>query len=159
MPLQTKQTIKGSPLTLEPFRWLFIAHFEDGSEIVQEADDKSKTRTDGTGSSFTDVLEIAKRKKLMAFTLRSVAGNAGHVTVDLVSGNFVVNGVPVCAHNQNFEPHRYPLELVYFRETRAEQTQTVKGDIVSARHYVNRYFIGWKTTVNGKDKQVTLAVG
>ncbi len=87
--------------------------------------------------------------------------------VDLRNGAFLINGTAINIHNQYFEPEKYPLELVYFRETRVEQEKkgTVQEDgsvleeIIGMRHYVNRYFIGWRTEVNGKNKQVTLAVG
>lgn len=159
MPLQTTQVDK------EPLRWLFTAYFEDGHIIRQDMDDTSKTRTDGSGSAFTDVL--AYESPLIAFELGRVDDNQ-IVTVDLRSGAFIVNGTPLVAHNQYFEPLKYKLELVYFRETRIDQNtkQTVQEDgsikeekLGSPRHYVNRYFIGWKTEVNGKEKQTTIAVG
>jgi hypothetical protein len=78
--------------------------------------------------------------------------------LDLVSGSFVVNGTPLSIHDQHFEPEQHVLQLVYFRETRVEIERT-KTSSKAVRHYVNRYFIGWKTTVKGEEKQVTLAVG
>jgi len=144
--------------------WLFVANFSDGSQIKQTHEDKSATRKDGTGSAFSDVLD--REGELIGFGLEHTDGKQW-VFVDLVSGNFMVNGTPVQLHNQNFEAHKYPLGLVYFRETRAERDMsgTVQDDLsvdyqnTDNRHYVNKYFIGWKTEVNGKQKQVTLAVG
>lgn len=155
MPLTSQETER------EPLRWLFAAHFKDGSELVQTQEDKSTTKE--SGSAFTDVL--ARAEELVAFSLFN---GETEVLVDLITGNFVVNGVPVSIHNQYFNPEKYKLELVYFRETRVERVSqsTIQEDstvteeqIGDVRHYVNRYFIGWKTRVNGKDKQVTLAVG
>ncbi len=140
----------------EALKWLFTAHFSDETTLEQTIEDKCLTRDDGTGSAFTDVL--ARMDDLIAFELVNQETNES-VLVDLKTGNFVVGGVPLCAHNQNFEPQNYPLKLVYFRETRVERVIDKKGEQVSSRHFVNRYFIGWETVVNGKNKQVTLAVG
>jgi len=137
----------------EALRWLFTAYFSDGSSIEQDQDDRCYTRDDGTGSTFTDVLA---RDDLVKFELTN---DESSVLVDLITGAFVVNGVPLHAHNQFFEPGKYPLELVYFRETRVDQVINSDGEQVSSKQYVNRYFVGWKTLVNGKYKQVTLAVG
>lgn len=143
-------------------KWLFVATFADGTTIAQTQEDKSLTE-EGK-SAITDVW---KRDDLVNFALHHVDGQQT-VLVDLKVGYFVVNGVPVVAHNQYFEPERYPLELVYFREVRAHQDviATVQddgsvdvGDPHNQVSYINRYFLGWKTTVNGKDKQVTIAVG
>jgi len=135
---------------------LFTAAFRDGSTIIQTEEDKCLTRNDGTGSAFTDVL--ARKDELVAFALNHVNGKET-VAVDLISGNFVVNGTPITSHNQYFDPEKYPLELIYFRETRAEETRNKDNVTVATRHFVNRYFIGWKTLVNGQKKEVTLAVG
>ena len=154
--------------TLEPFTWLFVAFFADGTTVEQNAEDTSKTRTDGTGSSFTDVRErIEAGDKLTHFELRHIDGDKV-VTVDLTTGAFMANGIPMHLHNQFFEPDKYPLKLVYFRETRVDQEHkgtvqddlSVKRELVgNPRHYVNRYFMGWETSVNGKSKQQTIAVG
>lgn len=136
----------------EQLRWLFTAYYEDGTEITQTQEDKSVT---GNGSAFTDVLD---KNGLVNFELKHVNGQES-VLVDLVNGAFLINGTPVNAHNQYFEPGKYALELVYFRESRIEPEIDTTGKTVSVHQYVNRYFLGWKTVVNGKDKQVTIAVG
>lgn len=141
---------------LEPLSWLFVADFEDGTSIVQDQDDKSLTRTDGTGSTFTDVL--AHKSKLISFCLINKDTDS-EVTVDLTSGIFVVNGTPIALHDQFFEPDKHDLRLIYFRETKAEQNIGGDGSVLSTAHYVNRYFIGWQTTVKGKNVKATLAVG
>jgi hypothetical protein len=131
---------------------MFVAYFDDLTTIEQDQIDRSIT---GNGSQFTDVLA---KKGLIGFELRHV-DNIQTVFVDLKTGTFLVNGTPLAVHNQYFDPTKYELELVYFREMRAEQVVGVDGEEVSSRHFTNRYFIGWKTTVNGKEKQVTIAVG
>lgn len=164
MTLSLKKKNQQSNHTLEPLRWLFTAFFDDGTVIKQDKNDTCTTRDDGTGSTFTDVLKKQETVKLSAFEL-STGGEV--VTVDLITGAFIVNGTPLVAHNQQFDPQKYDLDIVYFRETKAdvdiktsvEKDMTVKKEVVGTRHYVNRYFIGWKAKVNGKDKQVTIAVG
>lgn len=143
--------------------WLFVAFFKDGSHIAQTQDDKPKAQPEG--SAFSDV--SARMDDLTAFELRHEDGNEV-VTVDLVTGAFIVNGTPLHVHNQHFQPENYPLKLIYFRETRVDQNQlaTVQDDmsiktedVGEPNHYVSRYFMGWETTVNGKNKQATIAVG
>lgn len=150
----------------EDFRWLFTAEFADGTTIEQDQEDKSKTRTDGTGSTFSDVL--ARENDLVAFHLYHVSGKEA-ASVDLRTGAFVINGTPFHAHEQYFEPTQNKLRLVYFRETRINNdvlsTVLVDGSIdrqdgLNPRHFVNRYFIGWQTTTKaGKNVQHTIAVG
>lgn len=148
---------QSKPLQREPLQWLFKAIFADNSSIEQDLDDKCQTRTDGTGSRFTDVL--AREEELIAFGLVNTKSNET-VYVDLQTGNFQVGNTPIAIHDQNFEPRLHKLRLIYFRETRAEQTQNAKGEVIGERHYVNRYFIGWQASVNGgKTVKVTLAVG
>jgi len=148
--------------------WLFVAFFANGYTIQQTHDDKCLTRDDGTGSAFTDVRERNERDHdLVAFELRHIDGDKA-VMVDLKTGAFMANGIPMHLHNQNFDPTKYDLKLIYFRETRVDQNvkATILDDmsvsqkqIGDLHHYVNRYFIGWETEVNGKKKQQTLAVG
>lgn len=143
--------------------WLFVAFFKDGSTITQTQDDKPKEQPEG--SAFTDV--AARMDDLVAFELRHEDGDKV-ATVDLKTGAFVVNGIPIHVHNQHFQPENYPLKLIYFRETRVDQKQlaTVQDDmsittedVGTPDHYINRYFIGWETVVHGKSKQATIAVG
>lgn len=151
----------------EPMRWLFTAEFADGSTIEQDESDRSQTRTDGTGSRFSDVLAYQDTSPLVAFHLYHTNGKEA-ATVDLRTGAFVINGTPFHAHNQFFEPGERQLELIYFRETRVESD--VRGTVqddgsvkeehgLNPRHYVNRYFIGWRTIDAGKETSQTIAVG
>lgn len=124
--------------------WLFVAFFKDGSTIEQGADDKPKEQPEG--NAFTDVQ--AREDDLIAFELRHIDGDKV-VTVDLINGSFMANGIPMELHNQNFDPtaidvvkgedgkvllddndnpvikRRYDLKLVYFREMKVDQTSLV----------------------------------
>lgn len=167
MPLQSQISQLNKQVVREPFKWLFVAFFEDGHIIEQDWEDRCISRTNGTGSTFTDVLDYHQNvSPLICFELRHVDKRQA-VTVDLRNGVFIVNGTPMHLANQDFDSQKYKLELVYFRETRVEKDVTgvlqedgsISEQEGDTRHYVNRYFIGWTTRVNGKNKQVTIAVG
>lgn len=163
MQKKPQQPTPDNKIEREPLQWLFTAEFKDSSFIHQTQEDKCLTRTDGTGSTFTDVLA---RDDLVAFHLYHI-DNKQAATVDLQTGAFVINNTPFNAHDQNFDPSRYRLKLIYFRETKIDNDikatvqadMSIKEEVVKQRHYVNRYFIGWQTTVAGKNKQVIIAVG
>lgn len=150
MPLKTTHLHK------EPLTWLFKAKFADEHLIEQDTKDTCHSRTDGSGSAFSDVL--AYPEKLVGFGLYNT-DERQYVWIDLITGNFIVNGTIVCAHNQRFDPMKYELELIYFRETKAQITQDQRGKVISTRHFASRYFLGWKTKVQRAEKQITLAVG
>ena len=103
MPLQ--QTNPSSPQR-EPLDWLFTAYFANGDTIVQDEADQSETKPGG--SRFTDVLA---QPNLVAFELNNVNGKES-VLVDLITGAFSVNGTPLIAHNQYFEPKVIPTRCV-----------------------------------------------
>lgn len=128
-------------------KYLFTAEFNDGTTVEQTQEDISFT---GKGSAFTDVLV---KDGLKSFSLH---GKDNSVTVDLKTGKFGVNGLWVDIHDQYFDPSQHKLRLIYFRETIVERVQS--DETTEDRHYVNRYFIGWHTTVKGKNIKVTLAV-
>lgn len=151
---QTHQPQLDNGVARESFKWLFRATFDDGTVIEQTQEDKSALQP--SGSAFTDVVSHESRPTIFSLVNQE---NGDEVSVDLKTGNFMANGLAVCAHGQFFEPLKYDLDLVYFRETRVDSETNVDGDVKIVRHYVNRYFIGWKAVVNGKDKQVTIAVG
>ena len=144
------------PATRPELKWLFVANFKDNTSIEQTQEDRSYTREDGTGSAFTDVL--AHESDLLNFKLLDMESDDS-VAVDLKTGLFYVNGIEAQLHNQYFEPEKYELELVYFRETKVEMIMGADAEQKSVSHSINKYFIGWKTLVHGKIKQVTLAVG
>lgn len=154
-------TLKKTASTTTPLSWLFTATFADGTEIVQTPQDKPAVpRKDGGGSAMTDVTAYQEKSKLVAFRLDHTSTDE-FVIVDLVNGNFVINGRAFSAHNQNFRPEAHDLELVFFREKLEQQnvTATVMSDgtieysnPTNVTSYVNRYFMGWKTIK--KNKQV-----
>ena len=129
----------------EPLEYLFEANFDDGTAIQQTQADESVT---GKGSAFTDVLN---KEGLWLFSVRNTHSGSG-VSVDMQSGTFMVNGQMLQLHDQYFDPSPHELKLIYFRETHVTRT----GDDV--RQYVNRYFVGWETIVEGKKHKAVMAV-
>lgn len=138
----------------EPFRWLFVAHFKDGSKIEQPHDDRSKNHVEGrekNPSAFTDVLE--HEDELEVFELVNVETDES-MLVDLQTGAFVSNHTTAFhAHDQFVEPTEHKLKLIYHRETRLDHDMA--GNL--KRHYVNRYFIGWQAI--GTKHKAIIAVG
>ena len=125
----------------EYLRYLFIAEFDDGTQIAQTPEDKSEHREDK--SAFWDVQyqqgDFAEQqpeqvKKLIRFHLTD---RNNWYTVDLRDGLFEINGLPFAAHDQLFTPNQ-PLTLIYFRETKSDLHGS--GEV---NQYVNRYFLGW----------------
>lgn len=140
----------------EPFSWLFTAYFNDGSKIEQTQEDKCLSRTDGTGSCFTDVLE--RQDDLIGFMLYNEKENRA-IMMDLITGNFMVNGVPVAIHDQDIDPEQHKLRIIYFRENRVERDLNIEGEPTRERMYTNKYYMGWQTTIDGKNYKYTMAVG
>jgi hypothetical protein len=143
--------------------WLFVAYFKDGSVMVQDQADKS--RVTGKHSAFYDVYN--RIDDVLMFELQNTDGEQV-IGIDLKTGVFMVNGTALIIHDQNFEPETKKLELIYFTETHVdhEVSGTVQEDgsikpneTAVARHYANRYFVGWRTTWKGKEYKVTMAVG
>lgn len=154
------------------FVWYFVAYFEDGTQIEQ-----NDISEDGH-STMLDVNLKKKESPLVAFELRHVNGK-DKVTVDLKTGAFALNGVPVEAANYfsfdpdidpktkrpiaKFNPLEHELELQYWREKKetlnalatVQEDKTVKYSNYESRMDIGRYFIGWKC---GKH-QAILAVG
>jgi hypothetical protein len=155
--------LKRKPKAISQLRWLFVAFFEDGDAIVQRHEDEIGH------SRMIDVKAKEKVSPLIAFELRHVDGDKA-VTVDLKTGAFVVNGIPLEAQTdfsfergKHFNPSHNKLELAYWRE-KVEQTNvtgtveedmSISTDTTELPSYINRYFIGWTCG----DKQAIIAVG
>jgi hypothetical protein len=144
------------------FYWLFSAHFEDGTVIVQDKTDTVSTpegiELNPKGSAFTDVRAALTRSRLLFFELHHTEREE-HVTVDLVTGAFVINGTPFEVHDPAFEPTEHALEVVYHRTARVDIHQNDKGVEIGREHYFHRYNLGWTTEVDGDEKKATIAVG
>lgn len=131
-------------------KYLFEAHFKDGSLIQQAQDDQSIIEP--TKSRFYDVVQ--REDDLFAFGIFS---NETHFTyaVDLRDGHFEVNNAPFYpAEVFKLEPDS-KLRLIYFRQRRhhfhfGEDTPFSQE---------TTFHIGWQTTLkDGSNLQYVIAV-
>lgn len=165
-PSNPQQPRQQPNIPSEPLRWLFVAHYVDGSTFEQPANDLSRhfdPKADHNPSAYNDAME--QEDKLVGFELRHIDGKQT-VYCDLVAGAFVINGTPFHAHDQFFDPSQHKLKLVYHRE-KVEQgtaTATVQDDmsidvspVEHTRSYTRRYFIGWQAV--GTKHKAIIAVG
>ena len=136
-------------------KYLFTVEYIDGSIFTQPKDDKSKL---AKSSAFYDVLHSDKIVK--KFTLKSVEDSQS-ISVDLTTGDFEVNGVPVYVGDALPCPAKR--ELIFYRQHQHDTNVTyyVKtGNIKSNEpqgHRV-RYFIGWQVNIKGKNYQQKIGI-
>lgn len=133
----------------------FTATFEDGSTVElnskDENDDVSLSRTDGTGSRFTDVLEKEKESKLISFVIHNDEKSVG---VDLRDGHFEINGIPFWQHRPDRENYQ-DFRVIYYRTV--QQYANVGLEITSAQEIATA--VGWQTNDdNGKNVQRVILI-
>lgn len=120
----------------------YTATFEDGTEIFRDMNDpeadKCQTRTDGTGSRFTDVQEKEKDSKLVSFVVHNDTQSYG---ADLRDGHFEVNGIAFFQHRPDRDGYK-DFRVVHFRSVQLVLNQ-VSGEQVSGE--VVGYSVGWQT--------------
>lgn len=151
------------PATTPELHWLFSAHFDDGSVIVQDPEDRVSTpegiELKHNGSSMTDVVAAQESgRKLICFELHHTERDE-HLTVDLTTGAFVLNGTPFELHDPG-QPVDTPPALFFEREVQVHRVLSLQdGSEVGRQHFINRYHLGWTTTVDGAAKRVTVAIG
>lgn len=126
-------------------KFLFTAHFDDGTVIQQTQEDKSLTED---GSRFTDVLAYSKKSPIIGFELCDEIGV--RAAVDLVSGLFEINGVVFLARDPtNRDPGKdEQLRLIYYRQV----TQSLHSDSSTSTDIA--FHIGYQyNDVDGKNVQ------
>jgi hypothetical protein len=121
--------------------YLFTCQFKDGTTIKQTSEDISKT--DPTRSAFYDVVQ-----RLPDVSKFSLANGQHTCAVDLTDGHFEIDGFPFRTHEDLLGEYR----LIYFR--RHQHKRALGGPDA---HSV-QFFIGWQTTVDGKNIQSTIMV-
>lgn len=139
----------------EPLKYLFIAEYDDGTIFVQPEHDRTRDhnpKAEHNKSAYYDI----DHDKLIRFALVPNTGKieAPVIVVDLRDGHYEVGGVPFVAAEQNFVATK-KLELVFFREVQLQKGE--EDGVPFERHFINRYFVGWKTNQNGK--AVTSLIG
>ncbi|HEY4359389.1 MAG TPA: hypothetical protein VGN17_00370 [Bryobacteraceae bacterium] len=131
-------------------KYLFEAHFKDGSVIQQTQGDVSAT--DPTKSAFYDVLQ--RQDDLKAFGLFSDE-SPNTYAVSLETGVFEINGIPFAVQDPSRPvPEDVQKRIVYFRRV----TRHFTGDLTECA--VDMLFhIGFQCTdASGKNHQYTIAV-
>jgi hypothetical protein len=130
--------------------YLFEAHFNDGSMIQQTPQDVSVV--DPEKSAYYDVMQRLGDVKVFG-----IYNDKNTYVVDLRDGHFEINGVPFSVSSEedlDLMPDQ-KFELVYFR--RHKHVTAVGGELpVELSHTVD-YFLGWTTTVNGKQVRRTIS--
>jgi hypothetical protein len=123
-------------------KYLFTCHFSDGTTIRQSAEDVSQL--DPTKSAFYDVSH--RLKDVVKFVL----SDGQHTcAVDLTDGHFEIDGFSFYAHEELSDAE---YRLIYFRR---HQHNRAMGRVDA--HSVE-YFIGWQTTIDGKNCQETISL-
>ena len=130
------------------FKYLFEAHFKDGTRIQQTQEDLSATEP--SKSAFYDVAQ--RMDEVEIFGLFSDETNDICV-VDLRDGHFEVNGVPFHVGTTEFLPDT-KFRLIYFRKVKRHFHV---GSMEQVGHEIT-FNIGWQTTVDGKNFQETIEV-
>jgi len=140
----------------EKLKYLFTAEFTDGTSIRQSHSDISKI--DPNKSLFYDVLNSGKtvRKFSLSYFFNKV-------TVDLLTGLFYVNGLPVLLEGDKLPGMPDKFELIYYRQWTRSMDVTYKlktGEIIDTKPTDSfcEYFIGWKCEIAGKSYQQKLGV-
>jgi hypothetical protein len=135
-------------------KYLFEAHFSDGSVISQTPDDIS-TIDPTLRSTFYDVAQ-----RLDDVVLFGLYDNDHKYVVDLRDGHFEIDGVPFSA-----QPVSAPtileggkFKLLYFRDHQQEITISADGERTAGSHYISFRF-GWEyTDPHGKTHIQTLVI-
>jgi hypothetical protein len=133
-----------------PLKYLFKVEFADGVLFEQNSEDKSLIEP--KRSAFFDVLEREKESRILRFLLT----NGDHAyLVDLVDGHFEIDGMSFNCHETL--PHDYPdRRLIFYRQHRHD-FNSAGGAMGEEINHTVEYFIGWQTTINGKNYKETIS--
>lgn len=137
-----------------PNTHLFVATFEDGTQIFQNEEDVSSI--DPSKNCFFDVQEKEKESKLICFVLHGEP----FYGVDLKDGHFEIGD----ENPYQFFQHRYDLpseaytdfRIIYLRNVQQHLNIThdpETGEILdqAMSGYTLSYTLGWQTTFDGKN--------
>lgn len=135
-------------------KYIFIAEFDDGTFYTQDEQDIAKIAKQG--SAFTDVLELQKDKKLIAFTI--ICHDKSEETtlsLSLISGRFILNGKELIVEGDKPVPINDPdYRLIFYRQHQHDFNPESQEETA---HRVT-YFIGWQTTVDEKNYQSVVGI-
>lgn len=126
------------------YKYLFRADYKDSESYYQGSEDKS-LQEDGK-NAFFDI--FYKPIKPIADLIRfNMVSDTHTYTVDLTDGHFEIDGIAFRLHEEDFLKD---FRLVFFRR---HLHHSVNGEFVG--HDII-YFIGWQTTIDGKNYQETI---
>lgn len=147
--------------------YLFEAEYNDGSTYTQNPEDASikfpPEIVDGQlhgKSCFTDIREDVAEHKIKQFSL---IGRGNVISVNLQTGLFSINDVPVLLESEKLPALPEFFELIYYRQVTVnarvnvgkgapELQKTEQSDIFV------EFFIGWKCNIGGREYIQKLAV-
>lgn len=134
---------------MTPLKYLFTAFFKDGTQFVQNPEDKSETIPGK--SAYTDLCALGI-ENLKAFEIFDGSTRLG---VNLETGFFNLNGREFAAHD-----HGEPLtnfRLIYFRDRWEHQhTNKERGTWYTNEIY---FMVGWQANLpNGENIQRVITI-
>lgn len=128
-------------------KYLFSVWYIDGFEFNQTPEDKSLKHKGK--SCYTDALEFEKEHgKMIAFALEN---EDRFIAVDLLSGIFNVDGKDVILGRDT--PENGEFRPIFFRE----HHHKFNAQMEEQDHTVT-YYLGWQTTIDGKNYQEMMGV-
>ena len=143
-------------------KYLFVAEFTDGTFLKQTPEDKSSLDPEKR-SQFYDVLQSGKTIRKFTLVEKKTFGMGNVVSVDLTTGLFAINNLPVLLESEKLPTLPEKFELIFYRQHTENLNVTYglrDGDVremESGSHFCE-YFIGWQCNIKGKNYQQKLAV-
>lgn len=145
---------------MKNLKYLFEVKYADGEVYRQTPEDKSKIDPEKR-SEFYDVLqEVEKGRTIRFFSLIEQGGNNNIVTVDLGTGIFYVNSLPVILESVKLPTMPDKFELIFYRQWTQSVNQDYKKNKEGILKFVGmtpqgeafcEYFIGWKCKIANKE--------
>lgn len=144
--------------------YLFTAEFIDGSILKQTQEDISLL--DPKRNQFYDVLNSGKELKCLTYIQQKI-WNPTIVSVDLETGNFILNGVeiisePIIDKNTGKEIviRRKPIRYMNVKKHFNATYQIKSGNILDMKELQEEriFYIGWQVNIEGKNYQQIIGV-
>ena len=128
-------------------KYLFEAHFADGTSVLQTREDKSVANNER--SAFYDVTQ--RLDDVEVFGLY----DENHVyVVDLRDGHFEIDGTPFFAVEDSLRlPSNVKYRLIYFRR----HNVAINSSMEELSHTV-RFHFGWEVTIDGNKYERVISV-
>ena len=129
-------------------KYLFTAHYADGTTINQDQADDAVTSISGARSMFYSVLKYQEKSPLVAFVLHDVSeSSTNKYAVNVQTGEFIINGARFYVHDKDLPLKN--MRIVFFRRHSHSMT-------TGARHLGHEivYRVGWQANdADGKNHQ------